>query len=130
MVSISDYPTDEEYYSSGAAESNYTFTAFIADTTGLQNGEGVELTFSGSAEEEGGIYIDEYFVREEDGKSYVLKQGEDGTLVKQYVKTGKSLWGSYIEIKAGLSESDLIAFPYGKTGKEGIATTEVDYIGY
>ena len=32
---------------------------------------------------------------------------------KQSVKTGKSLWGSYVEIKSGLTNDDYIAFPYG-----------------
>ena len=63
-------------------------------------------------------------MRDEDGKSYVLKAGEDGRLVKQYVQTGKILYGSSVEIKSGLSEQDRIAFPYGKTAKEGAKVVE------
>jgi len=40
-------------------------------------------------------------------------------LKKEYVLTGKSLWGSYLEIKGGLTRKDSIAFPYGKGVKEG-----------
>ena len=39
---------------------------------------------------------------------------------------GKSLWGSYKEILGGLTEEDLIAFPYGKNLKEGAETVEID----
>ena len=39
---------------------------------------------------------------------------------------GKSLWGSYTEILSGLTEEDLIAFPYGKTVKEGAPAQEGD----
>ena len=58
------------------------------------------------------------------GKYYVLKVGEDDRLVKQYVQTGRTIYGSAIEIKGGLNESDRIAFPYGKTAKEGIRAVE------
>ncbi len=41
---------------------------------------------------------------------------------KQYVRTGKTLYGSTIEVKEGLSIDDAIAFPYGKNVKEGAKT--------
>ena len=72
------------------------------------------------------LYIEKAYVRNEDGKSYVLKAGEDNRLVKQYVETGKTVYGSSIEIKSGLSESDRIAFPYGKTAKEGIKVKDAE----
>ena len=40
--------------------------------------------------------------------------------------TGKSLWGSYTEIRSGLTEDDFVAFPYGKNVKPGAATQESD----
>mgnify|MGYP000119804527 CR=1 FL=1 len=43
--------------------------------------------------------------------------------------TGKLLWGSYYEVKSGLSEEDYIAFPYGKTVVEGADTKESSSIG-
>ena len=45
---------------------------------------------------------------------------------KRQVVTGKSLWGSYMEILSGVSEEDLIAFPYGKSVIEGADTVESD----
>ena len=46
--------------------------------------------------------------------------------MKQYVKTGRIIYGDTIEIKAGLSEDDRIAFPYGKTAKEGVRAVDSD----
>ena len=56
----------------------------------------------------------------------MLKQDSNNCLVKQYVKTGKTLYGSSVEIVSGLTKEDKIAFPYGKSAKEGVKvkTTE------
>ncbi|MBQ9958774.1 MAG: efflux RND transporter periplasmic adaptor subunit, partial [Oscillospiraceae bacterium] len=57
---------------------------------------------------------------EEGGRSYVLKVGEDGRMVKQYVEIGRSLYGGYsVEILSGLTLEDYIGFPYGKNAVEG-----------
>ena len=45
---------------------------------------------------------------------------------KRTVTTGKSLWGSYTEIRSGLTADDYVAFPYGKNVKPGAATVESD----
>ena len=42
------------------------------------------------------------------------------------VKTGKIINGDTIEIKSGLTEDERIAFPYGKTAKEGIRAVNAD----
>ena len=55
---------------------------------------------------------------------------ENGLLKKQYVVTGKSVYGSAVEIKSGLTSSDLIAFPYGKNAVEGAAVTEESEMYY
>ena len=75
---------------------------------------------------ENGIYLENPFVRTENGQSYVFVRGQNGKLEKRFVTVGKSLWGSYTEIKSGLTEDDYIAFPYGKTVKEGAPTAEGD----
>ena len=53
-------------------------------------------------------------------------QGEDGRLEKRFVTTGKALWGSYMEILGGLTEEDMVAFPYGKNVKVGAVTQKGD----
>ena len=130
ITEISQYPSESSsggYYGEGNPNvSNYPFTAYIKDAAGLSNGEYVDLSITpvSTGEEMNSIYIEKAYVREENGQSYVLKVGEDDRLVKQYVQTGKTLYGSSIEIKAGISEADRIAFPYGKTAKEGIKAVE------
>ena len=60
------------------------------------------------------------FVREEGGRNYVLKAGDDGRLEKQYVEVGRILYGGWsVEIISGLGMEDYIAFPYGKNAVEG-----------
>ena len=49
----------------------------------------------------------------------------DGKLEKCYVKTGKSYWGSYVEILSGLNEDDYVAFPYLSSAVEGTKTVEI-----
>lgn len=61
---------------------------------------------------------------------YVMKQGKDGLLEKQKIVSGKNYYGSFLEVKKGLTMDDLIAFPYGKTAKEGTKTKECDAPDY
>ena len=131
ITEISEYPTSDRMYGEGNPNASYySFMAYIQDSGELSNGDYLEISITqNNAEmEEGSLYIEKAYVRTEDGKSYVLKAGEDNRLVKQYVQTGRTIYGSYIELKSGLSESDRIAFPYGKTAKEGIKA--VDSNGY
>ena len=79
---------------------------------------------AGSAQN--GIYLENPFIRTEQGRSYVYVRGADGLLEKRYVTTGKSLWGSYTEILEGITPEDFLAFPYGKGLEEGLPTVEAD----
>ncbi len=131
ITEISEYPTNERMYGEGNPNASYySFMAYIQDSGELSDGDSLDLSIdqNNTEIEDDSLYIEKAYVRTEDGKSYVLKAGEDDRLVKQYVQTGKTISGSYIEIKSGLSESDRIAFPYGKTAKEGIKA--VDSKGY
>lgn len=133
ITEIKNYPsTDVSSYGGGNNNvSYYPFVAYIEDSTGLRNGEYVDLNMTVSDEEDGAsIYIFKGYVRSENGKSYVLKTDENDRLVKQYVKTGKIIYGDTIEIKSGLTEDDRIAFPYGKTAKEGIRAVDSDGAEY
>ena len=129
ITEIKNYPsTDVSTYGEGNNNvSYYPFVAYIEDTSGFRNGEYVDLTMTVSDDETGSsLYIFKGYVRTENGKSYVLKADENDRLVKQYVKTGRIIYGDTIEIKAGLSEDDRIAFPYGKTAKEGVRAVDSD----
>ncbi|MBO5303547.1 MAG: HlyD family efflux transporter periplasmic adaptor subunit [Lachnospiraceae bacterium] len=129
ITEISKYPSEnsEGYYGEGNMNvSFYPFTAYIEDSDGLTNGDYVDISITPMSMEEdmNGIYIEKAYVREENGQAYVYKADENEKLVKQYVQTGRTIYGSAIEIKAGLSEDDRIAFPYGKTAKEGVKVVE------
>ena len=132
---ISTYPSadnDSIYYSYGTENTNasyYPFYALLDDTTDIEEGEAeiqLSATMTSAADS---IYLEKYFVRSDSsGKSYVYIQGEDGKLKKQYVTTGKLMYGFALEIVSGLKKSDKIAFPYGNDVFEGAATKEVDML--
>jgi len=128
VSSIEDYPLSGDYYYSGVGNPNssyYPFTVFIDGTADLQEGSYVSVMYSVAAAQTG-VYLENPFLRTENGKSYVYVRGEDGLLEKRFVTTGKSLWGSYTQIVEGLTAEDFVAFPYGKTAKEGAPTVESD----
>ncbi len=127
IQSIGDSPSSDGYWN-GIGNPNtsyYPFTVFVDGDADLQEGYYASVTFS-SATAEHGIYLQNPFLRTEQGRSYVYVRGEDGTLEKRYVTTGKSLWGSYTEVLSGLTAEDYIAFPYGKNVKDGAETKESD----
>ena len=130
ITEIDTYPNENSgYYGSGNQNcSYYSYMAYIDDPEGLTNGEYLSLTIDTSDGQVQGneIYLDAAYVRQENGRYYVMKE-ENGVLVKQYVTTGKLIDGGYaIEITSGLTEEDNIAFPYGKTAQEGVKTNSSD----
>ena len=127
IQSIGDAPSSDGYWN-GMGNPNtsyYPFTVFVDGSADLQPGYYASVVFT-SATAQNGIYLENPFLRTEQGKSYVYVRGEDGLLEKRYVTTGKSLWGSYTEVLSGLTAEDFIAFPYGKNVKEGAGTKESD----
>ncbi|MBQ8829995.1 MAG: biotin/lipoyl-binding protein [Oscillospiraceae bacterium] len=125
IVDISKFPTTDGYnWSNGNQNvSFYPFTVFVSEDAALQENEYVSIQYS-PAETGSGIYLELPFVVTENSKSYVYVADAEGKLEKREVATGKSLWGSYIEITSGLTMEDLIAFPYGKDVKEGAEVVE------
>lgn len=111
---ISNAPSDSvNYGDSNPNSSFYGYTAYIENPQNLKKGDSLQLTIDTSSEGSGsGLYIDKSFVRTEHGQSYIYKD-DNGKLKKQSVKTGRTLWDSYVEIKSGLTNDDYIAFPYG-----------------
>ena len=127
VESIGDFPNNEDYFNgmNNPNASYYPFTVFIDGSADLQAGRYVSVMYSAGTSEHG-IYLENPFIRTENGRSFVYVRGENGTLEQRFVTTGKSLWGSYTEILSGLSETDYIAFPYGKNVKPGAPTQEGD----
>ena len=132
---ISQYPdSDGASYMSDSQNSNasyYPFYALIEDTEDIAEGDSATLQLSGGTiNDPDAIYLEDYFIRtEKDGRNYVYMKGEDGTLTKQYVTTGKKLsCVGGTEITSGLTKRDRIAFPYGDDVKEGAPTEDVDQL--
>ena len=127
VKSLGDFPASGNGWN-GMGNPNasfYPFTVFIDESADLQEGRYVSVMYS-TATSEHGIYLQNPFLRTEQGKSYVYVMGADGCLEQRFVQTGKALWGSYTEILSGLSEEDLVAFPYGKNVKPGAVAEEGD----
>ena len=127
VQSVGDFPASNSYWS-GMGNPNasyYPFMVFIEESADLQEGSYVSVMYS-TATNEHGIYLQNPFLRTEQGKSYVYVMGADGRLEQRFVTTGKALWGSYTEVLSGLSEEDLVAFPYGKNVKPGAKAQEGD----
>ena len=127
IQSVGDFPASGNGWN-GMGNPNasfYPFTVFVDGDADLQEGRYVSVMYS-TATSEHGIYLQNPFLRTEQGQSYVYVSGENGRLEKRFVTTGKALWGSYMEIRGGLTEEDFVAFPYGKNVKVGAITQQGD----
>ena len=125
VKSVSDFPvsgSSDSYGSTNPNSSYYPIVAYIEDAEGLSTGENVSITYnSQSMGTISGdmIVLQKAYIRTEDKKSYVYKEGKNGRLEKQYVKTGTTIYGQYVQILSGLTLEDNVAFPYGKNVEEG-----------
>lgn len=119
------------YYSGGNVNSStYQVTAEISDPEAQPRlGEWCQATLDGQMPDEPSdtIYLPLFVIREDEEGEYVMKADENERLQKQYITTGKSLWGSYVEIKVGVTMEDRLAFPYGKSVREGAPVVEAPY---
>ena len=128
IVSIDDYPTTSGN-SWGDGNSNvsyYPFKVFVEEDAGLQANDYVDIQYqkAGTQEQGNSLYLQSWFIRTDNGKSYVMARGEDGRLEQRWVQTGRDLWGSYTQIRGGLTTDDYLAFPYGRDVVEGARTVE------
>ena len=129
IVSIDDYPTSNgsNWGDGNSNVSYYPFKVFVTEDANLQPNDYVDIQYQKdtSAEESGSsLYLQSMFIREDNGKSYVMARGEDGRLEQRWVQTGRDLWGSYTQIRGGLTIDDYVAFPYGRDVVEGAQTKE------
>lgn len=129
IVSIDDYPTSNgnNWGDGNRNASYYPFKVFVTEDANLQPNDYVDIQFqknSGADESGNTLYLESMFIRTENGKSYVMARGEDGRLEQRWVQTGRDLWGSYTQIRGGLTIDDYVAFPYGRDVTEGAKTAE------
>lgn len=129
IVSIDDYPTSN---GSNCGDGNrnvsyYPFKVFVTEDANLQPNDYVDIQYQKvSAQQQAGssLYLQSMFIREDNGKSYVMARGDDGRLEQRWVQTGRDLRGSYTQIRGGLTIDDYVAFPYGRDVVEGAHTQE------
>ena len=129
VKTVSEYPVSStDAFSSGNPfVSYYPAKIQLESDAEMQDNDYVMVTMSSSGEALTGIYLDKMFVRSEDGQRYVYLRDSEGRLKKQSVVTGKTVMGTFLQIKSGLSTKDWIAFPYGADVKEGAKTSEAGY---
>ena len=127
VQSVGDFPNPNGYWNGigNPTASYYPFTVFIDESADLQEGSYVNVVYS-TATSQQGIYLENPFLRTENGQTFVYVRGSDGKLEKREVTTGKALWGSYTEVLSGITPEDFLAFPYGKNVVEGADTVESD----
>ena len=129
IVSIDDYPTSNgnNWGDGNSNVSYYPFKVFVTEDANLQPNDYVDIQYQKvSAQQQAGssLYLQSMFIREDNGKSYVMARGDDGRLEQRWVQTGRDLWGSYTQIRGGLTIDDYVAFPYGRDVVEGAHTQE------
>ena len=105
--------------------SYYPCTIFINGEENLTDGEYISVNFgAAAAANDGSFYLENMYIRRDKKGSYVYVKGENGRLEKRTIQIGRILYGSYTQIKDGLTKEDFIAFPYGKKAKPGANTNE------
>ena len=127
VVEISTYPTDGDSYGGDGNPnvSYYPFKVFVSEDQQLQEGESVSISYQAVSDSDGSsLYLENMYVRTENGKSYVMARGENGKLEQRWVQTGKVVWDSYTQIRGGLTPEDYVAFPYGRDVVSGAKTEE------
>ena len=125
---ISPYPDTSGYFGYGDSTATYyTFMVqLLEEKTDLTDSTWVQVAIlrGDSGEEEADsdeFFLWKAFIRDEDGRKYVYKEGEDGLLHKEWINVGR-LSGEGYKIISGVAKDDYIAFPYGKGVKEGVKT--------
>lgn len=128
IVSIDDYPTTSgnSWGDGNRNVSYYPFKVFVEEDANLQANDYVDIQYqkAGTQEQGSSLYLQSWFIRTDNGKSYVMARNEDGRLEQRWVQTGRDLWGSYTQIRGGLTTDDYLAFPYGRDVVEGARTVE------
>ena len=125
IESISNYPIENDMYSYGNQNvSYYPYTVRIGEDATFKDSEYIEISIvQDETVQSNTFYLPQMFILSENGKNYAYVADSDDKLEKKEVVTGKNRNG-IIEIYSGIEKSDRIAFPYGKTVKEGAKVTD------
>ena len=127
IQSIGDMPTTDnaDYWSVSTNTSFYPMTVVVDADADLSDNEYVSVQRESAGTSSGeGFYLENMYILNENGKSYVYVRGDNNRLEKRQIKTGVIYYGS-TQVLSGLDRNtDWIAFPYGKQVKDGAATRE------
>ncbi len=126
IVEISEYPTtNSNSWSDGNSNvSYYPFRVFVDESADLRAYAYADVTYENHVQEGDSLYLENEFIRTDGGRSYVYVRNADGLLEQRTIQTGRSLWGSYTQVRGGLTIDDYVAFPYGKDVADGAKTVE------
>ncbi len=132
VLSVGDEPVSYSSYmwNENPDSSTFIVKASVDPGTQLTVGNWVSITMPQDEQETSGLFIPIHYTRKDGAAYYVMKADKNGKLKKQYLNTGKIVWGSYIEVKGGIGYDDMLCFPYGKDVKEGVKTRETDNVLY
>ena len=120
IESISNYPAQDDMYGYGNQNvSYYPYTVKVGEDATFQDSEYIEISIvQDENDQTNTFYLPTMLILSENGKNYAYVANSDDKLEKREVITGKNRNG-IIEIYSGVEKSDRIAFPYGKTIREG-----------
>lgn len=120
-----DNGNNNDYYmSSGTTATKYPFYISLDSTDGLMLGQYVYVEADyGQGDVKEGLWLDEYYIMQEDDGAYVWAENAKGYIEKRKVELGEYDENMMrYQILSGLTEDDYIAYPEDRV-KEGMKVT-------
>ena len=121
-----DNGNNDGYYmgSSGTTATKYPFYISLDSTDGLMLGQHVYVEADyGQGDVKEGLWLDEYYIMQEDDGAYVWAENAKGYIEKRKIELGEYDENMMrYQILSGLTEDDYIAYPEERV-KEGMKVT-------
>lgn len=120
-----DNGNNNDYYmSSGTTATKYPFYISLDSTDGLMLGQHVYVEADyGQGDVKEGLWLDEYYIMQEDDGAYVWAENAKGYIEKRKIELGEYDENMMrYQILSGLTEDDYIAYPEERV-KEGMKVT-------
>ena len=120
-----DNGNNNDYYmSSGTTATKYPFYISLDSTDGLMLGQHVYVEADyGQGDVKEGLWLDEYYIMQEDDGAYVWAENAKGYIEKRKIELGEYDENMMrYQILSGLTEDDYIAYPEDRV-KEGMKVT-------
>lgn len=124
VTEVGMYPSEEDSITGAANVTYYPFKVFVDENADLQEGAFVSLTYQTGGSGGQVLYLENAFIRTEGKESYVYVRNGEGLLEKRVIQTGTCTDGYATPVYSGLTEDDCVAFPYGRSIREGAETVE------